>query len=166
MRIHDWACGALMVLAGCATSGGGNSVGAGVPIRSNSSAVVVRILDLESNSEVAAGNTPLTLRRQGSGIFRGGRYLVTVQKSGGVQRSFSMKLPTVNFGGLLGWIIVDLDSGDLWRLANDRSGLAWAPAPGEDTFEHVTGFVIATLDDVKASPRAIAEMERLSIKAR
>jgi hypothetical protein len=154
-----------MLLAGCATTGGA-SLGPGVPVRSNSSGVAVRILDLESNTELASGNAPLTLRRTGSGLYRGGRFLITVQKPGEQSKSFPLKLPTVNYGGLLGWIIVDPDSGELWRLANERSGISWEPAPGEATFEHTTGYVIATLGDVKSSPRAIAEMERLPMRAR
>ena len=166
MRIIGWLSCATIVLGGCATTGGAGDSGQGMTVRSNSSPVGVRILDLESNSEIAVGTTPLTLRRQGSGLFRGGQYLVTVRKPGAPQKTFNLKLPTVNFGGLLGWIIVDTESGQLWRLPQERSGLAWVGAPGEETFERITGFVIATLEDVKASPRAVAEMQLLPMKAR
>jgi hypothetical protein len=166
MRSVQWTSWVTVaVLAACATAG--KDVGQGVTVRSSSSEVRVRIREMESGKEIAAGMTPVTLRRQGQGYFPGGTYIVDVAKPGLPKKTFTLKLgAVVLYGGLLAWIIVDPDSGRIWLLRRERSGLVWTPAPGEESFERITGYVIATLDDVKSSAQATANMELLETRAR
>jgi hypothetical protein len=154
------AVGAASLLA-CATAN--TESGQGITVRSNSSDTAATVVEAQSGSTVASGKTPLTLRMGTmEGLFRGGKYEITVAKPGFPKRKFSMNFPTVTMGGLIAWIIVDPANGALYQIQggkNAKNGLIWAPAPGEESFEHVTGYVIATLHDLKGSPQAMKMMK-------
>jgi hypothetical protein len=146
-------------MCACAT---GQDVGQGATIRSRSSDAVASIVELQSAKIVASGTTPLTLRMQGNGLYTGGKYSITVAKPGFPKRKVNVNLATVyGMGGLLAWIVVDPETGNVWQLEPHRSGLVWAPAPGEASFETVTGYVIVTLDDIKQSPKAMSALNEV-----
>lgn len=116
-----------------------------VTINSIPSESIVRVLN-RRGTEVAAGQTPVTLQLKASdGFFRSARYTIVFSKDGYEDKHVPLEanidpwyFGNLIFGSLLGFLIVDPATGAMWKI--------------EDTM------VSATLSP-KAQPIATAKVE-------
>lgn len=118
-----FAC--LSMLTGCAsiiTHGDKN-----MPIKTTPSGATVEIKDLFKDKIVSKNTTPFqaTLER-GDGYFLKKRYAINLSKDGYIQENIELS-PELNWvyfgnillGGLIGMVIVDPATGDMWQYSED-----------------------------------------------
>ena len=114
----------LLLLSACATIVGGNAPQI-ITVNSNPDQAKVSVQDLTTNMRIFQGSTPAQLiLNKKARYLSGKRYLVTIEKEGYVARSIEIN-PRANgwyiagnlvFGGLIGWLIIDPNTGAMWTL--------------------------------------------------
>ena len=118
-----FAC--LSMLTGCASiiTHGDKTM----PIKTTPSGATVEIKDLFKDKIVSKNTTPFqaTLER-GDGYFLKKRYAINLSKDGYIQENIELS-PELNWvyfgnillGGLIGMVIVDPATGDMWQYSED-----------------------------------------------
>lgn len=105
-----------------------------VTINSVPTQAVVRVLD-RKGVEVAAGQTPVTLRlKAGNGFFRSARYTLVFSKEGYEDKHMPLEtnldpwyLGNLLFGGVIGFLIVDPATGAMWKIEDSMISVSLAP---------------------------------------
>jgi hypothetical protein len=153
------ACAALVFLAsGCATIIGkaGQET---VDIKSTPDQAVIVITD-ESGAKVFEGTTPAQVALDKKrGYMKGKSYTVTLRKPGFEPQTIPVETQVSGwyiagnlvFGGVIGWLAVDPNTGAMWTLATNKINATLAPAKAAGGHERLR---VVMLDEVPAELRA------------
>lgn len=105
-----------------------------VTINSVPTQSIVRVLN-RKGVEVAAGQTPVTLRLKASeGFFRPAKYTLVFTKEGYEEKHFPIKASlkpwyfgNLIFGGIIGFLIVDPATGAMWKINDEMVSTSLTP---------------------------------------
>jgi hypothetical protein len=157
----------LSALTGCATIAG--SPTHFMPISSTPSDAAIRITD-EKGAEIFKGTTPtsVVLQKSGGGYFSKKSYTVEISKSGYTTQSIPVTANAngwyiggnILFGGLIGWLIVDPMSGNMYNLSPETISANLGAAVSHNNTATNGGIAIMLLQDVPAE--LVGEMRRIN----